>query len=170
MENIDFWDLQEEQEDTVQGQFLTFLLEQETFGLPIADIDEIIGLQPITPLPEMSAAMRGVINLRGQIIPVLDARAYLQKPAIAYTDRSCVIILRQEEAFLGLIVDGVQEVLQLPDDCITDNPQHQDDPEACIGRIGRLEERVILLLDPRQFFKRHSSIFESTECLGVHDA
>jgi purine-binding chemotaxis protein CheW len=103
-------------EETTQGQtqkYLLFPLAQETYGLSISHIINIIEIQKITVVPEMPAFLKGVINLRGQVIPVMDIRLRFGLPARPYDDRTCIIIIQRENTVLGLIVDTVAEVISI---------------------------------------------------------
>ena len=106
------------EEDTQHGRYLTFNLGTESFGIEIKYITEIIGMQPITALPGLPAYIRGIINLRGEIIPVMDIRLRFGKEEIAYNDRTCIIVAKFEDVDIGLIVDSVSEVLTIPDEIL----------------------------------------------------
>jgi purine-binding chemotaxis protein CheW len=110
-------------EDTLHGKYLTFLLDQECYGLEISYITDIIQMQPIATLPEVKHYVKGIINLRGEIIPVMDVRLRFGKPEIAYTERTCVIVARTGLLCVGLIVDSVCEVIQIPDESISQPPR-----------------------------------------------
>ena len=81
-------------EDTMENKFLTFHLGQEDYGLEIRHVTEIIGVQKITDVPDMPDYIKGVINLRGKVIPVMDVRARFKLPARAYDDRTCIIVVQ----------------------------------------------------------------------------
>ena len=83
----------EQQEDTLHGRYLTFSIDDEIYGLQIRFVTEIIGVQPITKVPEAPGFIKGIINLRGKIIPVIDMRLRFNKQPIEYDDRTCVIII-----------------------------------------------------------------------------
>ena len=87
--------------DTMQNRYLMFELGEELFGLEIRFVTEIVGLQPVNPIPETPDYIRGVINLRGKIIPVIDMRLKFGKQAIAYTDRTCIIVIETEQFSVG---------------------------------------------------------------------
>jgi purine-binding chemotaxis protein CheW len=139
--------------DTMQNRYLTFELGEEMFGLEIRFVTEIVGIQPVNSIPETPDYIRGVINLRGKIIPVIDMRLKFGKQSIAYTDRTCIIVIETEQFSVGLIVDRVAEVLTLGDDQIVPPPGVW----AKLGRsylsgIGKVEGRVNLLLDCDKLF------------------
>ena len=94
-------------EDAQEGRFLIFSLDSEKFGVEIRYVTEIIGFQPITEIPDMPEYMKGIVNLRGKIIPVMDVRLRFRKEPKAYNDRTCVIVLDIRDISVDLIVDSV---------------------------------------------------------------
>ncbi len=139
--------LREEWEDTQQGRFLTFVVDGEALGVEIAYVKEIIGVQPIARLPETPAYMKGVINLRGNIIPVIDMRLKFHKQPEEYTDRTCVIVVDVGTHLAGLIVDRVTEVLRIEQSDIVPPPEQSADSSSYIKGIGKSDGQVKLLLD-----------------------
>ncbi|MGI6151288.1 MAG: chemotaxis protein CheW [Christensenellales bacterium] len=141
-------ELLEQQEDTQHGRYLTFNLGEEVFGLEIRYITEIIGLQPITKIPEVAPYIKGVINLRGKIIPVIDMRLKFGKEPIEYNDRTCIIVIDTEELIIGLIVDKVSEVITIDDEDVVPPPdQRTGIRNRYIKGIGKVDGDVKLLLD-----------------------
>ena len=140
-------DLIEQQEDTQKGRFLTFPLGDESYGIEIRYVTEIIGIQPITQVPELPEYIKGIINLRGKIIPVMDARIRFRKPFMEYNDRTCVIVIDVNEVSIGLIVDSVSEVISIPDEDIVPTPSLQQLNNRYIKGIGKIGNEVKLLLD-----------------------
>jgi len=141
-------ELLEQTEDTQHGRYLTFNLGEEVFGLEIRYITEIIGLQPITKIPEVAPYIKGVINLRGKIIPVIDMRLKFGKEAAEYTDRTCIIVIDTEELVVGLIVDKVSEVMTIDDaDVVPPPDQRTGIRNRYIKGIGKVDGDVKLLLD-----------------------
>ncbi len=138
----------EEQEDTQHGRYLTFNLGEEVFGLEIRYVTEIIGLQPVTKLPEVASYIKGIINLRGKIIPVIDMRLKFGKEPAEYTDRTCIIVIDTQEVVVGLIVDMVSEVITIEDSDIVPPPDHRTGiRNRYIQGIGKVNGDVKLLLD-----------------------
>ena len=136
------------EEDTQKDKYLTFVLGNEVYGLDISFVTEIIGIQEITEVPELPKYIRGIINLRGQIIPVMDVRLRFKKPVIEYTDRTCVIVIEIMEVSVGLIVDGVAEVLSIDQDDIVPPPDIKTNVSSkFIKGIGKVDNSVKLLLD-----------------------
>lgn len=138
----------EMEEDTQKGRFLTFLLGQESYGIEIKYVTEIIGIQAITEIPELPEYVKGIINLRGKIIPVMDVRLRFNKEAREYNDRTCVIVVDIRELSVGLIVDSVSEVLSIPETGIVEPPRiNKGFNNRYIKNIGKVDNEVKLLLD-----------------------
>jgi purine-binding chemotaxis protein CheW len=138
----------EMEEDTQKGRYLTFSLGRETYGIEIKYVTEIIGLQVITEIPELPEYVRGIINLRGKIIPVMDVRLRFKKEPMEYNDRTCVIVVDINEISIGLIVDKVAEVLTIPEADIVAPPQmNKGFNNRYIKNIGKVGDDVKLLLD-----------------------
>ena len=136
------------QEDTQYGKYLTFALGEEVFGIEICYVTEIIGIQAITKVPEVPAYVKGIINLRGKIIPVIDMRLKFGKEAIPYDDRTCIVVIEIKQVPVGLIVDNVDEVLNIPDDNIAPPPSTKTTADnRYIKGIGKAGNTVQLLLD-----------------------
>lgn len=134
-------------EDTQKGKFLTFSLGTEFYGIEIKYVTEIIGLQPITEIPEMPEYIKGIINLRGKIIPLMDVRLRFRKPFREYSDRTCIVVIDIREISVGLIVDSVSEVISIPDEEIVAPPNVNKDGNKYIKGIGKVGHDVKLLLD-----------------------
>ena len=134
------------------GKYLTFRMGKEEYGLEILKVFEIINLMPITEVPRMPDFVRGVINLRGRIIPVVDLRLKFGLPEMAYDDRTCIIIVQisrnDQEVKTGLIVDRVCDVIKIRDDQFEETPSFGPsvDTRFLLG-IGKVAQRVVLLLD-----------------------
>lgn len=129
-----------------KSSYLTFSIENEIYGISIKNITEIIGMQPITTVPAMPSFIKGIINLRGMIVPVMDLRVRFSRPEIEYNDRTCVIIIELNNIFLGLIVDSVLEVRNISEDKISEPPKINSSNSEFIEGIGLLEETVAILL------------------------
>lgn len=136
------------EEDTQKGRFLTFVLGKETYGIEIKYVTEIIGIQAITEIPQLPEYVKGIINLRGKIIPVMDVRLRFKKEPKEYNDRTCVVVIDINEISIGLIVDSVAEVISIPDENIVDPPQmNKGFSNRYIKSIGKVGNDVKLLLD-----------------------
>lgn len=141
--------------DELEGRYLTFWVQKQLFGVSIDKVVQIVGMQEITELPEQPEYAKGVINLRGQIIPVIDVRLRLGKPEASYTERTCIIITRLNEKDFGLIVDEVDEVTNIVSDRISPPPQMGNDKVNCyltgIAQMGSQDKntgKVVLLVHP----------------------
>jgi purine-binding chemotaxis protein CheW len=134
-------------EDTQKGKFLTFILGNENYGLEIKYVTEIIGIQEITGIPEVPEYIKGIINLRGKIIPVMDVRLRFKKPIKEYNDRTCVIVIDISGILMGMIVDSVSEVLSIPDNEIVQPPDVRNGGNRYIKGIGKVGNEVKLILD-----------------------
>lgn len=135
------------------GKYLTFSLASELYGLEILKVSEIVGMLPVTRVPRLPDYVAGVVNLRGRIIPVVDVRVAFGLADASITDRTCIIVVsvaREGAAAttLGIIVDEVSDVLSLPDEVIEATPEFGTEVDTSfIKGVGRVEERVVLLLD-----------------------
>lgn len=139
---------QEPDENTLKNRFLTFIIDKEMFGIEIRYVMEIIGIQAITEVPEMPDYIKGVINLRGRIIPVMDIRLRFRKNPREYDDRTCVIVTDFNGIWVGLIVDSVSEVLTINDAEISERPEiSSGNSRGYVRNIGKIDGEVILLLD-----------------------
>ena len=109
-----------------EGKYLTFSLAGEEYGLGILKVKEIIGMMPITVVPQVPPYIKGVINLRGKVIPVIDLRLKFSMTAAEYTERTCIIVVEISAAgrmiFMGILVDSVSEVLNIKAADIEETP------------------------------------------------
>ena len=161
---MDLRDLEME-EDTQHGRFLTFALGNEVFGLEIRYVTEIVGIQPITQIPETPLFVKGVINLRGKIIPVIDMRLKFKKTPNEYNDRTCIIVIDIKDISVGLIVDNVAEVVTIADENIVSPPSYSTGSQnRYIKGIGKVQKEVKLLLDCDKLFSK--SDFEAVESIS----
>ena len=135
-----------------EGKYLTFSLADEEYGIGILKIREIIGMMPITSVPQTPAFVKGVINLRGKVIPVLDLRLRFGMQEIEYTDRTCIIVVEIAGAAgkiqIGSVVDSVSEVLNIKGEDIENTPTFGAslDTEYILG-MAKMEGGVKILLD-----------------------
>lgn len=136
-----------DEEDTLKGKYLVFPMGNEQYGMELRYITEITGIQPITQVPFIPQYIRGIINLRGKIIPVMDVRARFKKEARDYDGRTCIIVLDDGEITMGLIVDGVSEVIRLVDEEIEAPPEISGFGSKYIKGVGKVGNSVKLLLD-----------------------
>jgi purine-binding chemotaxis protein CheW len=144
----------EDEEDTQRGRYLTFSLDSEVYGIEIKYVIEIIGIQPITQVPEVPLYVKGIINLRGKIIPVIDMRIKFKKEPLKYNDRTCIIVADIQNMTVGLIVDNVSEVLTIEDENIVPPPDYKTGfRNRYIKGIGKAGDDVKLLLDCNKLLK-----------------
>lgn len=135
------------------GQYLTFKLRSEFFGIPIADIREINQCGDVTPVPHSAQAVKGVMNLRGKIIPVVNLRVKFGMIDQEITKESCIIVIEAVCGQVGVIVDSVNEVIDLRDDQIEDSPSlAQEGQTSLVTGVGKLEKHVVLLVDIKTAF------------------
>lgn len=138
------------EEDTQKDRYLTFSICTESFGVDIKYVTEIIGIQPITVVPEVPNYVKGIINLRGKIIPVIDIRLKFKKEAAVYDDRTCIIVVNVEEITAGFIVDHVTEVITITGEDIVAPPEYKECfQNNYIKNIGKTPNGIKLLLDCR---------------------
>ncbi len=134
------------------GKYLTFALDNEEYGLEILKVREIIGYMQITAVPKTPAHVKGVINLRGQVIPVIDLRMKFSMTEAEVTEETCIIVVEIHQADqkyqTGIVVDHVQEVLDIAGDKIEDAPQFGSnvDTQFILG-MGKVNGAVKILLD-----------------------
>ncbi len=109
-----------------EGKYLTFLLDREEYGISILKVKEIIGMMRVTPVPHTPEFCKGVINLRGRVIPVIDLRLRFSMSAVEYTERTCIVVVEIDSAtgkvHIGLVVDTVSEVINIKSSEIEDPP------------------------------------------------
>ncbi len=136
------------EEDTQKDRYLTFMVGSESYGIEVRYVTEITGIQAITDIPELPEYIKGIINLRGQIIPVMDVRLRFKKEPKEYTDRTCIIVVDISSMPIGLIVDGVSEVITIPEQDVVEPPQaNMNLNNRYIKLIGKSGNNVTLLLD-----------------------
>ena len=138
--------------DRREGKYLTFSLASEEYGIGILKIKEIIGMMPITTVPQTPHFVKGVINLRGKVIPVIDLRLRFDMEGIGYTERTCIIVVeitgQTGTILIGIVVDSVSEVLSIKADDIEDTPAFGTklDTDFIMG-MAKLGGGVKILLD-----------------------
>jgi purine-binding chemotaxis protein CheW len=144
-DDLDFND----EEDNTQNTYLTFQVGGEEYAVPVANVTEIVRLQRSFAVPDVPSFIKGVINLRGKVIPLLDVRSRFGLPENEYTDLTVVIVLEVGEACTGLVVDGVSEVAEIPPEQIAPRPQWKGSASqpSMIRGVGKRGESVSFLLD-----------------------
>jgi len=135
------------------GKYLSFVLGREEYGLEILKVQEINGMMDITRVPRTQHYVRGVINLRGRVIPIICLRDKFKMPQVEDTEKTCIIVVQvqyQEDVLtMGIIVDEVSEVLNITEGAIEPPPSFGGGMEETdfITGMGKLEDKVVILLD-----------------------
>jgi len=133
-------------------KYLTFYTDKQLFGVPIAHVVQIVGMQKITVIPEAPYYSKGIINLRGAIIPVIDMRLRLSKLKAEYNERTCIIVTNINDFHMGIIVDSVDEVADIKYDVISQLPQHLENGNDYITGVAKLPQKLVLLMDLNKIF------------------
>ncbi|MCE9543661.1 MAG: chemotaxis protein CheW [Verrucomicrobia bacterium] len=151
------------------GRFLTFTLGNESYGLPVLNVREIIRICPITPVPTMPTHIKGVINLRGSVIAVVDLRAKFQLSTGDYGDRACIIVVQLSppsgnKILMGAIVDAVEEVIQISQETIEPPPDFGGAPDTqYILGVATAQGGVKTLLNIERIFLQEAALQPSLE-------
>ncbi len=141
-------DMQPGSDGSLKGKYLTFFIGKEMYGIDISYVTEIVGIQEITKMPDMPDYIKGIINLRGIIVPLIDIRLRFSMEEKEYDDRTCIVVVDFAGTSIGLIVDSVSEVIDLSETSIVDLPHNSIGlSNRYIKNIGKLDSNVILLID-----------------------
>lgn len=155
----------DEDEDTLKDKYLTFHVGGEEYGIEIRHVTEIVGRQSITSVPDMPNFIKGVINLRGRVIPVMDVRLRFDLDGREYDDRTCVVIVDLRGTPVGLVVDTVRDVILIHEDAVSPPPKIQKGKGGrFIQGIGRVGDEVKILLDVNKLL--HDEEIERIEATG----
>jgi purine-binding chemotaxis protein CheW len=138
--------------DSLAGKYLVFHLGREDFGIRVLKVREIMGVQDITAVPQTPAHVKGVINLRGKVIPVVDLRLKFGLPEAEYTQRTCIIVVQVQggvsASLVGIVVDGVAEVLNVVSGDIEDTPDFgRGVITPYLLGMAKIKDKVKILLD-----------------------
>ncbi len=137
-----------ENDSDVNGKFLTFIVENQLYAMPIHHVVQIVSLQDINEIPDSADYLKGVITLRGSIIPVIDIRLRLALPETPYDERTCIIVVSLGQKEAGLIVDGVDAVVSLSEENIFPPPKMTENRnQNYLLGIGKLDNHVVLVID-----------------------
>ncbi len=144
------------------GKLLTFMLGKQEYGIQILEAREVVGMMHIDPVPQTPDFMKGVINLRGKIIPVIDLRSKFQMEKVDYTGDTCIVVVDIKGKMTGVVVDFLSGVVTTEKDDFEDSPElgANIQTEIIIG-MAKLETRVIIVLDM-------GKILSNEELLKVH--
>ena len=133
-----------------EGKYLTFALGNEDYGIDALKVQGILGLQPITPMPQAPHYVKGVTTVRGKVAPIISARLKLGMHEIEYTSEACIILVQLRDTWAGLIVDTVRDVIDIWENQIEDAPQFGNYGEDEVIGLAKLDKKVVILLDIEQ--------------------
>ena len=134
--------------DTTRDLYLAFITDGEHYALDIGNIKEIIGVVPITIIPKTENYIKGIINLRGDIVPVIDVRTRFMKEEIGYTQFTCIVVVVYQEYTLGFIVDSILGVYRISQEMLSNPPSARlSYANQFIKNIGRTDDGIKLLID-----------------------
>jgi len=139
----------EENEDTQANKYLFFRIGKESYGIGIRFVIEIIELQNISEVPDMPKYVKGVINLRGKVIPIIDLRLRFEMDERAYDNRTCIIVTEVDHVLVGCLVDTVEEVMEIPEKNIESPPRFRTSTgkDLYIQGMGKVGESIKILID-----------------------
>ena len=147
------------QENSALNLFLAFQVNRELYGIDISYVIEIVSMQTITAVPNMPLYVKGVINLRGKVIPVIDMRLKFNLPAVDYNDRTCAVVVQIDDCEIGLIVDSVDDVLDIPKEDVTPPPHLvSSSAGSYLYGIGRLDQKIVMLLNIETFIEQQDLV------------
>lgn len=154
--------LLEGQEDTIDNTYLVFGVEKENYAVNIAHVTEIVGIQRISEVPDVPHFIKGVTNLRGQVIPVMDMRLRFNLPWREYDDRTTIIVLELEGVSTGLVVDRVNEVLDIQPQQIDPPPTwHKNGHQGVISGLGKMDDSVSIILNVPRLLSEENILLET---------
>lgn len=149
-------ELDELGEDTQKGKFMTFRIGEKCYGIAINYVSEIISAQSITAVPEVEDYIKGLINIRGKIIPVIDVKVRFREEPFPYTDRTCIIVIDVKSTTVGLIVEQIADVITVDEKSIIPPPslnQNSYGRDRYVFGLVRVADEVKLLLDPEKLIR-----------------
>ena len=132
--------------------YLSFLLNNEYYAFPISSVQEIIPVSsiPIVPVPEFPAYAKGIINIRGAIIPVIDTRLRFHIPECRYNSKTCIITIESKNSYVGFVVDTVDGVVNVPEEQIMGVPKISRERADYIRNVARVDNKIVMLIDPER--------------------
>lgn len=137
----------ESQEEVRTEKYLSFFINNQRYGIPISLVIELIAMQKVAEVPEFPYYAKGIINLRGLIVPLIDVRLRIGYPEAPYTDKTCIIVATCEGIDIGLIVDEVDEVLDIPSDEINPPTRSTDEAvERYVNGVAVMPDKLTLLM------------------------
>lgn len=130
------------------NQFLTFTLDNEEYGIEILKVQEIKGFSKITPIPNAPPFVKGVVNLRGSVVPIVDLRSRFSMLPRDYDQFTVIIVVNLGTKVVGLVVDTVSDVLTIPAGQVAETPELAGGVDAsCVTGMGKVNEKLVMLLD-----------------------
>lgn len=138
--------------NNIEGKYLTFTLKKEVYGIPISSVKEINAMMSITEVPNTPSYIKGVINLRGKIISIMDLRIRLGMEEMDYSERTCIVVVEvntdKGKKKIGIVVDHVAEVIEIKNSELEDFEEEiVDNLDFFINGIAKIKEKIIILLD-----------------------
>ena len=135
-------------------KYLIFMIDSVSYGIEIEYVTEIIEIQPITQVPNTLPYIKGIINIRGTIVPVIDMRQRFSMEQAEYDERTCIVSLNRNNVYLGLIVDEVEDVIQLPAEAILPPPtENMETENKFLKSIGKYADTVKLIIDVDKLYE-----------------
>lgn len=139
--------------DDLQGRFLTFYIDQTVYGLELFNVIEIVSIQDVTRIPSVPDYIKGIINLRGKVVPIIDVRLKLKQPERAYDEKTCIIVVVIDDMQVGLIVDRVSEVVTIGQNELADPPSiGNSSNDKYLQSIATVDDKIVLNIDCNKFF------------------
>jgi len=148
--------------DGAELHLVTFNIDREEYGVEIGSVQEIIRVGQITPVPNAPKFIKGVINLRGKVIPVLNLRKRLNLPDSALTKNSRIMVVESGVKVLGMLVDSVSQVLRIPGASVDDPPSEVEQMKAYVRGIGKVDSRLIMIMDLNKALEKDAAAGEAT--------
>lgn len=141
--------------DDLQGRFLTFNIDDVFYGIELLHTIEIISIQPITKAPNLPRYIKGITNLRGKVVPIIDVRLKFGQPERPYDDKTCIIVVMINEHNVGLIVDSVYDVITVNKEESSPPPEFGSigNSERFLRSIARVGDRIVMNIDIEKFFQ-----------------
>lgn len=144
----------EELEDDLNGKYLTFFIGEKSYGVELMHVLEIISIQSVTTVPSTPVYVKGIINLRGRIVPVIDVRLKFGMEERAYDERTCIVVLNIDEMYVGLIVDQVSEVISFDGEALAALPEVGNaNSSQYVKSIAKAKDCLVLNLDCTKFLQ-----------------
>ena len=161
----EFIDDDEENEDTQANKYLFFKIDKESYGVGIRHVIEIIELQSISSVPDMPPYVKGVINLRGKVIPIVDLRLRFDMDERDYDNRTCIIVTEVDHVLVGFIVDTVEEVLEIMERDIEPPPKFKSvsGGDRYISGMGKAGEAIKILIDVEKLVQDENMALATAE-------